>query len=58
MPLPVAAHIVDSAQLSQGSHCGLSDEHGYARLILEFISGTEGERVAVQATPESPPHPP
>ncbi len=48
----------DSAQLSQGSHCGLSDEHGYARLILEFISGTEGERVAVQATPESPPHPP
>ena len=38
----------DSAQLSEQSNCGITDDNGVARLILEFVAGTDGEQVAIQ----------
>ena len=32
----------DSAQLSEQSNCGITDDNGVARLILEFVAGTDG----------------
>ena len=38
----------DSARLSEQSNCGITDDNGVARLILEFVAGTDGEQVAIQ----------
>ena len=38
----------DHAQLSEQSNCGITDDNGVARLILEFVAGTNGEQVAIQ----------
>ena len=40
----------DSAQLSDKSNCGITDTNGVARLILEFVAGIDGEKIAIQVT--------